>query len=91
MNQTKAALPVGTPIQFLDSSRVKYCAADFPGWGDPRYPEFLHSTAGQPGVVVGYESHGSAPYTRLCINLDNGGRAWGIDPAKVRVTRPAVR
>lgn len=67
---------------------VRALVADFPGWGvvqasgyDRKY--FVDQPAGMSCRIVGTESHGAAPYTRLALVFADGSRAYSVDPAKV--------
>jgi hypothetical protein len=54
-------------------------AADFPGWGDPNYADYLiPQQPGLTGTVVDVESHGSDPYTRYTVRFDDGTRDMGL-------------
>ena len=64
-------------------------APNFPGWGafdlkgDAAAQGLVDIPVGATATVVGTESHGSYPYTRLVLEIDGVGRANGVDPAAV--------
>lgn len=65
---------------------MRFLAADFPGWGDPNYADyFVDLPAGQHGVISDVESHGSNPWTRYTILLDNNCRTSGVYPTDIRI------
>lgn len=67
----------GQSVVIRENVRGNYLSADFPGWGADNYDEHLlpiASIAGMRGVVTTVNSHGSNPWTRYCILLENGGR-----------------
>lgn len=71
MDETKGTRIVTTRDQ-------RFRSPDFPGWGDPNYVDYLDDLpAGQTGVIVDVESHGSNPWRRYGILLDSGHRASG--------------
>lgn len=82
----------GSRVVIRKAARGNFLAKDFPGWGADNYADFLipcFSVAGMRGTVTSVNSHGSAPYTRYSIKLDNGGHIidgipgehfdWGTD------------
>lgn len=66
----------GAAVVVREAVRGNYLAEDFPGWGAPNYEDFLvplTEAAGLSGIVTSVNSHGSNPWTRYSIRLENGG------------------
>lgn len=66
----------GAAVVVREGVRGNYLAADFPGWGADNYEDFLvpmAEAAGLSGIVTSVNSHGSNPWTRYSITLENGG------------------
>lgn len=69
----------GVRVRVLPTFRGNVLAADFPGWGDPNYADYLHRpTIGQTGTIVSVEQHGNAPFTRYAVRFDDGTRSPGL-------------
>jgi hypothetical protein len=66
-------------------------AVNFPGWGAPDYADYLLPIpAGLTGTVTAVESHGSNPWTRYTVKLDDGTRIIGaIEGAEITPADPA--
>lgn len=67
----------GARVVLRHGLRGNYLDRDFPGWGEPDAYDHLiplDTVGGMEGVVTSVNSHGSNPWTRYTILLDNGGR-----------------
>ncbi len=76
-------LRTGTKVRTREGVTVRRFAADFPGWGAENYRDFLIETpAGLTGMITSVNSHGSKPWTRYSIRLDDGSYLSDVIPGR---------
>lgn len=77
MATTNESIIAGDRVRLIRSIRL--LGADFPGWGDPSYPDhFVQGPEGLSGVVTYVESHGSNPWRRFSVRFDDGSSSSGL-------------
>lgn len=66
-------LAVGTWVITCPNVKIRRFAADFPGWQEPNYADFLLPTpAGMRGRIISVNQHGHRPWTRYSVRLEDG-------------------